>query len=322
MTTTALRARSLFVAHIDVVHGCQLRCVGCPNSVLQPKVVPVEPAFFARMLANIDVERIHTLRLFNFGEPLLHKRLSELVAMIPKQAWTVQEVEISTNAQKVHWDDFERVLAANVVTRLVVSADGDGTPEDYERLRPPSKWSRLIEFLERTKALRDRLCPSMQLICKSVSEVPEHRARWRGHLASRGWTPEFRRWMWLPGSERNMTGRAVHAPEGPCFFMAHWSAFHAHDWDGQVTLLYVDADGSIVPCCMHPGAAVLGNLGDMSFNAMLAGKARADFIESMRTKRQTMPVCGECDVGPVGEEGPSFHASMDLSGELGEPVLS
>ena len=129
MTTTALRASSLFVAHIDVVHGCQLRCVGCPNSVLQPKVVPVEPAFFARMLANIDVERIHTLRLFNFGEPLLHKRLSELVAMIPKQAWTVQEVEISTNAQKVHWDDFERVLAANVVTRLVVSADGDGTPD-------------------------------------------------------------------------------------------------------------------------------------------------------------------------------------------------
>ncbi|MGL6290779.1 MAG: hypothetical protein ACRC2H_08850, partial [Silanimonas sp.] len=57
---TATRATSLFVAHIDVVHGCQLRCVGCPNSVLQPKVVPVERAFFERMLGNIDVDRIHT----------------------------------------------------------------------------------------------------------------------------------------------------------------------------------------------------------------------------------------------------------------------
>ena len=65
------RVDTVFVAHIDVVHGCQLRCVGCPNSLLQPKIVPVEPAFFARMLGNVDVERIHTLRLFNFGEPLL-----------------------------------------------------------------------------------------------------------------------------------------------------------------------------------------------------------------------------------------------------------
>lgn len=307
----ATRVDTVFVAHIDVVHGCQLRCVGCPNSILQPKIVPVEPAFFARMLANIDVERIHTLRLFNFGEPLLHKQLSSLVAMIPKQAWTVQEVEISTNAQKVYWDDFERVLAANVVTRLVVSADGDGTPDDYERLRPPSKWPKLIEFLERAKALRDRLCPSMQLVCKSVSEVPEHRERWREVLLPRGWTPEFRRWMWLPGSERNMTGRSITTPEGPCFFMAHWSAFQSRDWDGQVTLLYVDADGSIVPCCMHPGAAALGNLGTMSFNDMLAGKARAAFIEAMRTNRRAMPVCGECDVGPAGNEGPSFWASID-----------
>lgn len=311
MTDAPARATSLFVAHIDVVHGCQLRCVGCPNSLLQPKVVPVEPAFFARMLGNIDVERIHTLRLFNFGEPLLHKRLSELVAMIPKQRWSVQEVEISTNAQKVHWDDFERALAANVVTRLVVSADGDGTQEDYERLRPPSKWPKLIEFLERTKALRDRLCPSMQLVCKSVSEVPEHRARWREVLEPRGWAPEFRRWMWLPGSERNMTGRRITTPEGPCFFMAHWSEFQSRDWDGQVTLLYVDADGSIVPCCMHPGAAVLGNLGEMSFNDMLAGKARAGFIEAMREGRRAMPICGDCDVGPAGDEGPSFWAAID-----------
>lgn len=304
-------ANSIFVAHIDVVHGCQLRCVGCPNSVLQPKIVPVDPAFFARMLRNIDVDRIHTLRLFNFGEPLLHRQLSELVAMIPKQRWSVQDVEISSNGQKVYWDDFEKMLALGVVTRLVVSADGDGSAEDYERLRPPSKWARLIEFLERTKALRDRHCPSMQLICKSVSEVAEHRARWREVLEPRGWTAEFRRWMWLPGAEQNMTGRRITAPEGPCFFMAHWSEFQSRDWDGQVTLLYVDADGSIVPCCMHPGAAVLGNLGEQTFNEMLAGKARASFIETMRQNRRAMPICGECDVGPAGAEGPSFWAAID-----------
>lgn len=46
------------------------------------------------------------------------------------------------------------MLRLEVLTRLVVSCDGDGTPESYERLRPPSRWERLIEFLERAK-LRD-----------------------------------------------------------------------------------------------------------------------------------------------------------------------
>lgn len=306
-----MRANSLLIAHIDIVHGCQLRCVGCPNSILQPKVSLMAPEFFARCLANIDVERIHTLRLFNFGEPLLHKQLSVLLAEIPKQKWSVEQVEISTNAQKVYWDDFEAALAQQVITRIVVSADGDGTPEDYERLRPPSQWPRLIEFLERAKALRDRLSPKTELVCRSVCEVPEHRARWREVLEPRGWRPEFRRWMWLPQSEQNLTGRATKVPEGSCFFMAHWSEFRHPEWDGQVNLLYVDADGSIVPCCMHPGAGLLGNLGVQSFNSMLAGPQRAQFITDLNTRRHAMPVCGDCDVGPVGAEGPSFIASMD-----------
>ena len=32
------RATSIYNLHFDIVHGCQLRCVGCPNSILQPKI--------------------------------------------------------------------------------------------------------------------------------------------------------------------------------------------------------------------------------------------------------------------------------------------
>jgi radical SAM protein with 4Fe4S-binding SPASM domain len=311
LSPPAAAPHSIYVLHFDVVHGCQLRCVGCPNSTLLPKVSLIEPDFFEHCLRQIDVERIHTFRLFNFGEPLLHKRLSEVVARIPKQRWSVVDVEISTNAQKVYWDDFERTLAQRVLTRIVVSADGDGSPEDYERLRPPSQWSRLIEFLERTKTLVDRHCPGIELICVSVSEQPEHRERWKQTLVPRGWTPRFRRWMRLPQSARDMTGRPLHVPNSTCFFLAHWSQFHARDWDGQVNLLYVDADGSVVPCCMHPGAGHFGNLSEQPFSAILQGSKRAGFIETMRRERAAMPVCGQCDVGPVGDEGPSFWAAID-----------
>ena len=274
-----------------------------------PKIKRIAVDDFARCLANIDVDEVHTMRLFNFGEPLLHKELSKCVALIPQQKWTTQAVEISTNAQQVYWNDFEEMLRLNVLTRLVVSCDGDGTPAEYERLRPPSKWEKLIEFLERAKDLRDRHSPKLQLITRSVSEVPEHRARWESVLVPRGWTPEFRRWMILPESINNMTGRAAKAPPGPCFFVADASQFKDHPWHGQINLLYVDWDGTVVPCCMHPKASVFGNLREQKYSEILFGDRRAKFIDTMKKERETMPVCGECEIGPVGNEGPSFHTA-------------
>ena len=213
-------ADSIYLAHLDIVHGCQLRCVGCPNSTLLPKVSQIAEADFATILGNIDVDRIHLLRLFNFGEPLLHRNLSKLLPHLRTQRWTAEQVELSTNAQKVYWDDFEAAIATGVLTRIIVSCDGDGTPADYERLRPPSKWSKLEEFLERTKALCDRLAPHVELMTMTVCEDAASRERWSTFLRPRGFTPRFRRWMWLPEAARNMTGHAPQPGEGVCLFMA------------------------------------------------------------------------------------------------------
>lgn len=308
-------ATSIFVVHFDIVHGCQLRCVGCPNSTLLPDVKRIAVSDFDRGLRNIDVERIHTLRLFNYGEPLLHKELPAILECIPRQKWKASIVEISTNAQTVYWDSLEEAIKLEVINRLVVSCDGDGTPEEYERLRPPSRWPKLIEFLERVRALRDRYAPAMQLVTRTVCnpDPPESRQRWRDTLIPRGWTPEFRRWMSLPQSSSDMTGRVMIVPKGVCGFLAPAEDFKPfHPWHGQINLLYVDSDGTVVPCCQHPQAGVLGNLFEQTYNEILRGQQRAQFIQFMDKNRQTMPVCSSCDAGPIGNEGPSFRAALDL----------
>lgn len=304
-------ANSIYLAHLDIVHGCQLRCVGCPNSTLLPKVAQVAEHDFAQVLANIDVDRIHLLRLFNFGEPLLHRNLSRLLPHIRKQRWTVEQVELSTNAQKVYWDDFEAAIATGVLTRIIVSCDGDGTPADYERLRPPSKWSKLEEFLERTKALCDRHAPDIELMTMTVCEDPEARARWSAFLEPRGFRPRFRRWMWLPESTRNMTGHDPRPGEGVCLFMADPSEFTEHPWDGQIHQLYADADGTVVPCCVHPQAAVLGNLRTQTYNEILRGAARAGFLDELANRRSGMKICGSCEVGPARDPGAPQNAALD-----------
>jgi radical SAM protein with 4Fe4S-binding SPASM domain len=310
-TSAHRRADSIYLAHLDIVHGCQLRCVGCPNSILQPKIAQVAEDDFATILRNIDVDRIHLLRLFNFGEPLLHRGLSRLLPHIRAQRWSAEQVELSTNAQKVYWDDFEAALATGVLTRLIVSCDGDGTPEDYERLRPPSKWDRLVEFLERTKELRDRHCPHLELMTMTVCEDEAARERWRAFLEPRGFTPRFRRWMWLPESKRNMTGRDPAAGEGVCLFMADPSEFTEHPWDGQIHQLYCDADGTVVPCCVHPQAAVLGNLRTQTYNQILAGAARAGFLDDLAFRRDQLRICSQCEVGPARAPGAPQQAALD-----------
>ena len=214
MSTRASRSTSIIV-QFDIVHGCQLRCVGCPNSTLEPKIQRIPVDDFARCLGNIDVERIHTLRLFNYGEPLLHRQLAAIVAQIPLQRWKASVVEISTNAQWVDWDEFEAMVRLEVVNKLVVSCDGDGTPESYERLRPPSTWEKFVEFLDRATRLRDRWAPAMQLGTRTVIRTREDAARWEEFLRPRGWMPEFRRWMALPEAKENLTGRVVMTPPGP-----------------------------------------------------------------------------------------------------------
>jgi wyosine [tRNA(Phe)-imidazoG37] synthetase (radical SAM superfamily) len=214
------KPNSIFMFHLDIVHGCQLQCIGCPNATLLDKVKRVEVEHFAKILANVDVDYIHTLRLFNFGEPLLHKQLDKIVAEIPKQKWKASFVEISTNAQHVNWDNFEKMLKLQVVNKIAVSCDGDGSKEKYERLRPPAKMEKLLNFLQKTRQLVDKWSPATELVTRTIIETEQDKENWLKILNPLGWKPEFRNWMILPEAKENPSNRHLNSVEVSCFFMA------------------------------------------------------------------------------------------------------
>lgn len=281
--------------HFEIVKGCQLRCVGCPISKLQPKVERVSIELFNKCLQNVDVDSVGVLRLFNYGEPLLHHDLPGIVATIPKQSWSVEEVEISTNAQRVDWAQLEETIKMGIITRIVVSCDGDATPESYEALRPPSKWEKLIEFLHKMREIRDRIDPGLELMTRTVVPNWDHRHRWDELLIPLGWKPEYRHFFYLPDSE-NSTGRPIEPGVGVCFFASNQNQ------------LYVDSEGTVVPCCAHPRAGVFGNLQKNTFNEIISGAERDQFITELATKRQSMSVCSSCEFGPADALGPTRDA--------------
>ena len=303
--------KSIFMLHLDIVGGCQLRCVGCPNSTLMPKVKQVSLDLFNTILGNIDVDYVHTLRLFNFGEPLLHEQFSQVLMALRQQRWQAEHVEISTNAQHVYWADFEEALKTRVLTKLVVSGDGDGSPESYESLRPPGKWSKFIDFLERTKALRDEWHPDLELATRSVIETASDMENWRDVVEPRGWTAEFRTWKALPESIENRTGREIMAPSGICTFVAPSDRFN-HSYFGELNQLYIDWDGTVVPCCVHPKAGELGSLRDTPYSLLVNSQQRQAFLSEMERDRASMSVCGQCEYGPPEDPGPSFEDNLPV----------
>jgi radical SAM protein with 4Fe4S-binding SPASM domain len=275
----------LATLHFDIVGSCQLRCVGCPNSTLVKPVTYIEPSVFAACLRNIDVAHVDVFRLFNYGEPLLHPNLPAIFDALAAAPFTIRHLELSTNAQFARWDQLEDVLHRRGLNRLVASCDGDGTPGSYERMRPPARWQKLVAFLTRARELRDRLCPEMELMTRTVIFDDTDMARWRSVLEPLGWRPEFRRWITLVDGAENLSGHSVRPGKGKCAFV------------GPLAQLYVDETGTVVPCCAHPGAANLGSLRTTRWSEILDGNVRAAFLDKLENDRASLETCATCEFG-------------------------
>lgn len=293
----------LRLVHFDIVHGCQLRCVGCPNATLSPNVRRITVNAFARCMANLDVARIGQLQLFNFGEPLLHDDLPGIFEAIRPYRHKIGLVEISTNAQFVRWPQLEAVIATKLIDRLAVSCDGDGTPESFERLRPPARWANLMTFLERVSELKRNLHPRLDLLTRTVIFNRSDMLPWNALLKPLGWIPHFRGFKIMPDAAENPSKRKFVPGKGVCGHVAPTDS------------LFVDADGTVVPCCIHPRAGEFGNLLHSKYSDILQGAARARFVDELANCRGQMSVCARCEFGPRGNAGPS--SGRQLPGDSG-----
>lgn len=101
----APREADTYLYAIDIVGTCNLRCPTCPvgNAMAadRPKGF-MAPEMFGRILAKIRSDAVTAnpeVWLFNWGEPLLHPQLSELIGMLRKAGLPVH---LSTNLNVEH----------------------------------------------------------------------------------------------------------------------------------------------------------------------------------------------------------------------------
>ena len=109
--------------------------------------------------------------------------------------------------------------------------------------------------------------------------VVKYKNRWKRMLKIYGYKPEFRQWTTRTDVE-NPPWKHKKVPKGICKYAK------------RNDLLYVDYDGTVVPCCVHPRAGVYGNL--LEDNASIILKNKNGFVDIISTIRHKMDVCGKC----------------------------
>ncbi len=148
-----------FDYQIDVAGTCNLRCLSCPRGNFHPQPAKgfMSPDSFARVLDKIrrDDPFVGAVALYNFGEPLLHPDLPEIIGLA-RAAGVRTAVSSNLNFRL----DFAPAVAAGPAW-FRVSTSGWG--DSYEVTHTGGRWPLFLKNLRRLRDLRAEHAPDMDV---------------------------------------------------------------------------------------------------------------------------------------------------------------
>jgi radical SAM protein with 4Fe4S-binding SPASM domain len=116
------------VIYVEPSGFCNLRCSFCPNSIMKNKS-KMTIDLFMKLIDELELfeDRIKLLRICGFGEPLLNKKI---VDMIRYAYHKVERIELVTNGLLLDWTF--RFNLSRYVDRTIISLEGM-TDEEYKK---------------------------------------------------------------------------------------------------------------------------------------------------------------------------------------------
>ena len=142
------------VAFIEPNLYCNLQCPACPTGLrlgLRPTVA-IDEELFKTTIDQIG-DYIFQLYMYNWGEPLLHKRTPEMIAYAKKKDINIL---LSTNLSLKLTDDYIDRLVLSGLDRMLVSLDGV-TQESYSKYRQRGDIELVRENVRRIQQAKQRL---------------------------------------------------------------------------------------------------------------------------------------------------------------------
>lgn len=140
-------------AYIETTNYCNLKCITCNREEVIGPLRHMSYDEFCTVMKRLAHHPITETKLMGMGEPFLHPNFHNITRKF-KETFPAAKLISATNAQYLLTDNFVKSL--RYIDMLYISIDGAN--ENYERMRPPSKWKKLISFLEDLKTVDRNNC--------------------------------------------------------------------------------------------------------------------------------------------------------------------
>ena len=160
------------VVRVETTNRCNARCSICPHRSMTRPLQTMSDALYRRVIDECAENRCREVQLHNFGEPLLDRSLPERIAYAKRQG--IRKVKIFSNGSLLNeaW--------ARELDEIKISLDG-ATKEEFEWIRPPLRFERVVDNIHRLVVLRDRRDSPLRVFvaCCSTSDRGGPYGLWR-----------------------------------------------------------------------------------------------------------------------------------------------
>ncbi len=143
------RGRFFEAFQIEVTSRCLTRCVMCPRVALAGGWHEMDLSWEAFQRVARAFDRTRHVHLQGWGEPLLHPRLFEMIALAKKAGC---RVGLTTNGMRLDLGTAERLLSQGV--DLVAISIAGATRQTHENIRAGSDFPLIVENVRGLLALR------------------------------------------------------------------------------------------------------------------------------------------------------------------------
>ena len=268
-------------AYIEITNVCNLRCSFCPGTGRKGEFMT--PERFRRLAEKLR-GHVKYLYLHVMGEPMLHPRLGELLAIAADLDFRTC---LTTNGLLLG-ERGDAVLAARGVHKVSVSlhsAEGNGMGGLTEYLSSVWDFSRQASEAGVICALRLWNLGGAEARNREIlTFLEEHLGAWPLEL------PQPRRGSWKLG-ERLYLEQAERF-DWPDMEAAETGTRFCLGLREQIAVL---CDGTAVPCCLdHEGDVPLGNLLEQSLEEILAGPRARALVRGFSEGRPSEELCRRC----------------------------
>ena len=265
-------------AYLEISNLCNLRCSFCPGTRREKRMLSVEEF---RLLASKLRGHTEYLYFHLMGEPLLHPRLSELLAISEELGFRVM---ITTNGTLLR-ERGEALLASGAVHKVNLSlqsfeANAPGDLRAYvcncaDFVKRAARQGILCEFRLWNQGGLETRNREITALLEESFPAPWGESRNGRKLAERVWLDPGERFDW-PDLELEDLRET-----GFCYGLRD-----------QIGVL---CDGTVVPCCLdHEGDIPLGNLFTQELDEILNSPRARAIYEGFSRRKVVEALCRRC----------------------------